>query len=253
MQDQFFGDINDYHKYGLLRCLCEVKLCVGVCWMYTPRDDSGQGGKVDYLNELREHRHRDPRLFDFLKDRVVSGHRAVRQLEEASKTMLPGAKFFSETLPKAAVDRKGYFDRASAAFRAADVIFFDPDIGIAPPSAARSSSKHLRWDEVDQVSRGADRVSCREVSVVVYWHRPRAEPRDEFLRRASSQLRDRMPPGAFVYTVHSQDVLFLLGGQPTHRDRLQKASEILWKRWNGAMTWREIDPPRTRQAPPARR
>lgn len=241
MQDQFFGDINDYHKYGLLRCLCEAELRVGVCWMYTPRDDSGQGGKVDYLNEPREHRHRDPQLFDFLKKRVDSGRRAVRQLEEASETMLPGAKFFSETLPKAAVDRKGYFDRASAAFRAADVIFFDPDIGIAPPSAARSSSKHLRWDEVDRVLRGVDRFSRRKTSVVVFWHRPQGERWDDFLRRASSQLRGRMP-GASVYTVRSKYVLFLVGGQPIHRDQLQEASEILRRRWNGALTWREIGP-----------
>lgn len=238
MQDQFFGDINDYHKYGLLRCLCEAKLRVGVCWMYTPRDDSGQGRKVDYLNEPREHQYRDPKLFDFLKKRVVSGRRAVRQLEEASEKMLPGAKFFAETLPKAAVDREGYFDRALAAFRTADVIFFDPDIGIAPPSAARNSLKHLRWDEVDRFSRGVD----RKLSVVVFWYRPRGERRDDFLRRASSQLRDRMPPGASVYTVHSKYVLFLVGGQPTHRDRLQEASGILRRRWNGAMTWRETGP-----------
>jgi len=36
MKNQYFGDINDYRKYGLLRCFAEAGLNIGVCWMLTP-------------------------------------------------------------------------------------------------------------------------------------------------------------------------------------------------------------------------
>jgi hypothetical protein len=45
VRNQFFGDINDYHKYGLLRALSgDGDLKVGVCWMLTP-DDVRHGHK----------------------------------------------------------------------------------------------------------------------------------------------------------------------------------------------------------------
>ena len=56
MQDEYFGDVNDYRKYGLLRCLSKAGFRVGVCWMHTPSDNSGQGNKIDYLEEPREYR-----------------------------------------------------------------------------------------------------------------------------------------------------------------------------------------------------
>ena len=59
VQDQYFGDINDYRKYGLLRCICEAELHVGVCWMKTPSDNSGQGGRTDYLAKPHKYRSLD--------------------------------------------------------------------------------------------------------------------------------------------------------------------------------------------------
>lgn len=39
MKNQYFGDINDYRKYGLIRLLTGAgKLKTTVCWMLTPDD-----------------------------------------------------------------------------------------------------------------------------------------------------------------------------------------------------------------------
>ena len=38
MKHQYFGDANDYVKYGLLRCFAEPGFRVGICWMLTPED-----------------------------------------------------------------------------------------------------------------------------------------------------------------------------------------------------------------------
>ena len=36
MKNQYFGDVNDYRKYGLLRLLGRAgKVKIGVCWMLT--------------------------------------------------------------------------------------------------------------------------------------------------------------------------------------------------------------------------
>ena len=44
MKDQYFGDINDYRKYGLLRAVvCTSGLRLMVAWMLTPDDGSTDG------------------------------------------------------------------------------------------------------------------------------------------------------------------------------------------------------------------
>jgi hypothetical protein len=39
---QYFGDVNDYRKFALLRLLAD-KFKIGVCWMLTEADGSGRG------------------------------------------------------------------------------------------------------------------------------------------------------------------------------------------------------------------
>ena len=40
MKNQYFGDINDYRKYGLLRILSTYgPIKTAVCWMLTPDDE----------------------------------------------------------------------------------------------------------------------------------------------------------------------------------------------------------------------
>ena len=227
MQDQYFGDVNDYRKYGLLRCLCEAELQVGVCWMRTPSDNSSQGGRINYLDKPHKYGSLDPKLFGFLKKRVHSNRRAIRELEAAHEALLPRATFFSDTMPTAAAPREAYFSRALAALRTADVVFFDPDVGIAPPSAGLNSSKHLYWNEVE-------RLTVRQASVVIFWHRPQAEPRRDFLARGSCELSSRMPK-ASVYAIRSPFVAFFVAARVAHRERFTKAMNLVQQRWAGDM------------------
>ncbi|MCJ7618838.1 MAG: hypothetical protein MUP64_01300, partial [Anaerolineae bacterium] len=69
MKNQYFGDVNDYRKYGLLRVLTnggEIK--AAVCWMLTPDDGRGDGGFTSYLEQPDKWRHFDPLLFDHLRE-----------------------------------------------------------------------------------------------------------------------------------------------------------------------------------------
>jgi len=50
MKNQYVGDINDYHKYGLLRSLKQATgLDILISWMLTSDDTSKDGGKTEYL------------------------------------------------------------------------------------------------------------------------------------------------------------------------------------------------------------
>ncbi|HEX8408058.1 MAG TPA: hypothetical protein VF883_04300 [Thermoanaerobaculia bacterium] len=42
MKNQYFGDVNDYVKYGMLRAFAQ-EVSVAVVWMMTPDDGSTDG------------------------------------------------------------------------------------------------------------------------------------------------------------------------------------------------------------------
>ena len=55
MKNQYFGDIGDYGKYGLLKFLGERDVKIAVNWYLTKNDQnkSGDGGFIDYLKEKK--------------------------------------------------------------------------------------------------------------------------------------------------------------------------------------------------------
>lgn len=53
MQDRYTGDIGDYGKLGLLRCLAASGLRVGVNWYRTPDEDHNEDGKFIQCEQIR--------------------------------------------------------------------------------------------------------------------------------------------------------------------------------------------------------
>ena len=51
MKNQYFGDIGDYGKYGLLRFLAQNGVKIAVNWYLTTNDGSGDGKHVSYLEK----------------------------------------------------------------------------------------------------------------------------------------------------------------------------------------------------------
>lgn len=57
MKNQYVADINDYHKYGLLRILSGYgAIATGICWMLTTPDERSDG---KFLDDLGENRNRE--------------------------------------------------------------------------------------------------------------------------------------------------------------------------------------------------
>ena len=167
MKNQYFGDVNDYRKYGLLRLLAGGgNLRIGVCWMLTADDGSTDGGKskLRYLqnkNVVRWRRFDQPLydkirrlIWDATQDQVKSNSRLIAHFDQ---TFVPNSIVWDSSLEDCPVKRQDYFTKMFAEFRSKQVelVFFDPDNGLAGNVGHRSirkggitSCKHLFCDEV---------------------------------------------------------------------------------------------------------
>lgn len=225
MKNQYFGDVNDYLKYGFLRgLLANTDLSLGVCWLLT-EDDRGRDGELrQYLRDPDRWRHYDPALFDALSRLLsISTPRTVRHADNWN--LLPGARYHAQVLGDRAAEREAYFQAAETSLGMCDLWFFDPDNGLevrSAPYGRRRSAKFLYWREVQ-------RVYAAGKSLVIYQHYPR-EPRSTFIERIRADLKDRT--GAHVVlAVRTPRVGFFVVCQPGHAERLQGACVAVLRRW----------------------
>ena len=166
MKNQYFGDINDYRKYGLLRILISGgEIRTAVCWMLTAEDGRGDGGFIDYLEQPDRWRHFDPLLFDHLRELVQTHNlRDVRGAETSA--ILPNCRFAPGVLSDDAGERSRYFEGCLDIARGCDLVFFDPDNGIAVKSTLygrTGSCKYLYWHEMERFWEGGH-------SLLIYQH-----------------------------------------------------------------------------------
>jgi hypothetical protein len=224
MKEQYFGDVSDYRKYGLLRCLGESGLRVGVVWMLTSGDTRPDGGRTQYLQQPEKWRKFDPDLYAFLASCVAGpGGRSVRRFE--SSGLLPGGRYFSAVLTDSATARDEYFRQALDAVTECDAAFFDADNGLEVSSVrrgARGSSRYLYWQEVAA-------AWARGVSLVIFQHFNR-ERRSAFIERLCARLRNQAPD-AWVTAVRTSHVLFLSAWQARHRKAGLAAVQRAVRRW----------------------
>ena len=229
MKNQYFGDINDYRKYGLLRVLQTGhtrKLLVA--WMLTPDDDGGDGQVRAYLQQPERWGRFDPELYDSLTALLQSASSPRVSLIEGT-CLLPRATFCSAEVPN---DRRGRDVwreglRRSISELKPNLVFFDPDNGIEVPSAPvgrKGSSKYVTWQEIQETWA----AGC---SLLIYQHF-RREPRETFAARMVSELH-RCCQHPLTLAFRTAHVLFLLVVQPRHETWLQQAVASGLPRWKG--------------------
>ena len=127
MKHQYFGDVNDFRKYGLLRALSsQAGLRLDVCWMLTPDDERSDGRFTSYLSQPALWRHHDAGLYDALVN-ALREHRHVGQFTQHA--IVPGSVCFDDQVPDGRDDRAASFVNASRYLAAAELVFFDPDNG----------------------------------------------------------------------------------------------------------------------------
>lgn len=246
MKNQYFGDINDYRKYGLLRALqpaAEGRLLVA--WMLTPDDSSRDGGFRSYLQDPSRWRGYDPNLFDGLTTLLRSASAPDVSLIERSG-LLPNTTYYSAVVPDQRDDRDTWRQGLFEAARDVGLAFADPDTGIEVPSKAvgrKGSSKYVTWTEVQGLWQAGS-------SLLLYQHF-RREKRDRFAEWLASELRE-CTGASFVEAFRTPHVLFLLAAQDRHASHLREVVPLLAQQWYGQIEPLGLaNPPCTRRlAPP---
>jgi hypothetical protein len=230
LKNQYFGDVNDYQKYSVLRALSTgTGIRTTVCWALTSDDDRSDGSRVAYLSHPNSWRPREPEVFDILRDAVVRRRtRSVRVLERSR--LLENCRYWRREIPTSEAQRRGYFDRLFSFAQGSDLMFFDPDNGLevkSCPPGGTHSSRYIYWGELQMAwSRGH--------SILVYQHFPRVA-RAPFVRRLTEAISSTTAVRC-VIAIRTSRVVFLLIPQAGHLERLTRNLGQFMERWSGLVT-----------------
>jgi hypothetical protein len=225
MKDQYFGDVNDFRKYALLRSLViPDRLRLGVCWMLTEPDGKTDGNSLAYLCKPKTYRQSDPELFDWLKQ-VIDVEQDRRTARIELSVLLGTASFQSGILTDHESERNKYFSECSTRFAGYDLVFLDPDNGLEIRSTLRGrkdSRKYLYWEEVCNTFTAGP-------SVLIYQHFIR-EKRAEYIARMTSELRGRTR-ATTVFSITTPRVLFLLASHEDHAAAFRRRLAAIRSVW----------------------
>lgn len=164
MQDIYAFDVGDFGKFGLLGHLMAgaPSLNLGVFWYATNLGTASADGKhLSYLGDdesqltprVRLFSDCDAEMFSAFR-RAVSGSRSIASLERLGLLPRDRTGFWS-TPVGAAEDREKWFAEGGDAVRNCDVVFCDPDNGIAKPESrleTTKSQRHVLLNELKALS-----------------------------------------------------------------------------------------------------
>lgn len=240
MKNQYFGDVNDFRKYGLIRVLTgcidsqqnsKIELSLAVCWMLTPNDNTPHGNRTDYLKLPLPNIYNnfDSNLFGyFCKLGIANGNN--RDVKNAGNEMcLPNNSiFYSQYVTFDRNDRIEFFDKFHNQVENIDILFYDQDNGMNVMShryGTKHSIKYIYWCELSaSYSFGH--------SILLYQHfgRPRGGV-DLFIENMANDLK-RSIGIEEIYSLKTAHVVFFLLVQPKHRFVFGEKIEYLRKNWS---------------------
>lgn len=225
MKNQYFGDINDYRKYGLLRSIIEAShLRLLVSWMLTPDDGSTDGKFTAYLVNPEQWVKYDPELFHKLHDILDNQQQRKVNLIE-NMELLPTTQYFSKYVPDPSLERNTWFGSLAEHAEMNELVFLDPDNGIeikSKPYGRKNSSKFVYWREIKILWESGK-------SLLIYQHFIR-EKRYNFIQRMLKELQI-VTPGSLVEAFSTSHVVFLMALQPSHQHHHSNIVNTVQKRW----------------------
>ena len=255
MQSKYVGDIGDFGKYGLLRYLSgltdpeagQTDLRVGMAWYLAPDDCCKRDGRVlGYLrNVSRNHRlYRacDPELWDTLRDIIECGLRCVHQIPRAG--ILPQDTLYYNALlhfphrspqPMRQEIRRLWFEGAIRATEGADLIFLDPDNGVAQDEREMLHQRGPKFTYLSDIRAFWNR--CQ--SLVIYQHLAMGIPAIDFVQAKAELIRAEVGIEPIALRLTSR-VFFILP-QPCHEERIRtRVRRLLGEPWGQHFELEEV-------------
>jgi hypothetical protein len=215
MKDQYFGDVNDFRKYGFLRSLtASTGLRLGVIWFLTEDDGRADGRFLGYLRQPKRYRHLDEGLFDRLT-KLNSGIPRSVKLAKEWRLLPRNTKFSTERLSDDGDDRCGFWVKAMTDTRPCPLLFLDPDNGLeveSVPYNTKGSSKYVYWTDLED-------LVPNEISIIVYQHW-RREDRLAQIERIRAKVTERWPRVLPLFHPTPR-ALFVVIAQPEHASPLE--------------------------------
>ncbi len=214
MQNRYAGDIGDYGKFSLLRCLFNTTTYkLGVIWYLFPDENHNQDGcHIEYLQK-KEFTTRDTELCSTLQ-RVVENTRSVHALERAN-LLQSGTVYYSDPLnfhlenpSQTAFDKEARANKRDIWLKNAievsltcDSLFLDPDNGLEIKSSAKmnqlKSGKFAYYSEIQRLNIGKN--TC-----VVYHHlnrhRDHGTHENQIITKIS-ELREKVSPSGKIFAL----------------------------------------------------
>jgi hypothetical protein len=223
MKNQYFGDVGDYGKYGLLRFLSKHDIKIAVNWYLTADDGSNDGKHITYLNDAKNRRY-DPELYDVLKEMVFAGTRSVTDFQE--KNMIREAVYYDRLLAVEGTskeerqeNRRLWHEKAMGICQAAELVFLDPDNG-ACEKESRSAKDSVKYCYADEI---ADYFEAGQ-EVVYYCQKGRRTEKQ--WENAKNLMKRRIPEACLTaVTFHrgtQRTYIFVL-----HKENYRRYEELL--------------------------
>jgi hypothetical protein len=235
MKHQYFGDISDYKKYSVLRTISDTgQFKILVCWMLTSDDKRTDGENNIYLNNPKTWRSFEPDIFDFIHTQIILNKKKDLHTVELNN-VIPNATYLWDIVPDNKKERKSFFDKVKHSINGQDIIFMDPDNGIATRSIVKgrkNSSKYIFWDEIGDLWNG-------DSSLLIYQHFPRVN-RMEYTMRLVGEMRRRIEVKNIFSIATSYMVYFLLT-KDQHKKRFESLKGDIDGKWKNEISVQYFD------------
>jgi len=237
MQNRYVGDVGDYVKLAILRRLARGKRLGVAWWLFPDERHNNDGGHREYLERRNEWQRFDPELFDRLSRINRDKERNVRALEDP--TLLPNTLFARDPVPCEVLPfaerpqaRRNWLQAVKNKFQDRDLLFLDPDNGVAPEGlrmTLRRSGKSVFIDDLKELSRNS------RATVVYHHHSMFKGGHVAELRHLAGRLRNAgfRVCGALRAKPWSPRAFFILEGDDELCSRAQDISRI----WDGRIKW----------------
>lgn len=242
MKNQYFGDVGDFGKYGLLSALSSSGMKLGVNWYLTNNDTKTDGKFIEYLHKP-EFVDSDAELADFLKLCIDLGKRNVSEIRSFKR--FNGFEFHDDILElkhikalseagrrKRAAARTKWFEDSLVRLSSCNLIFCDPDNGIEPKAMSKIGIDSVKYVMIDEIKIMIENGH----SLVIYNHRDRSTEESYISRfkEIENQLSNDITLRVIRFNRYSaRDYLVFM--QENHKNQLneqidQFLSNQKWKR-----------------------
>jgi len=240
MQNRYVGDIGDYVKVAILRQLAAGKR-LGVAWWLVPDEGhNNDGGHREYSRRPTEWRHFDPEPFDELSRINQQRERTVAALE----LHIPNAVCVRTYVPcqiqpwsQRPTARRDWLQNMKLQFKKCDLVFLDPDNGIAPNGL---KSTHKRAGKSVFINDIKELKESNQAMVIYHHHSMRKGGHDAERRYLAGQLNEGgfLVLGALRAKPWSPRAFFILGADDRlWNDELCNRAQRISETWAGHIDW----------------